>query len=343
MARQTRRGMQFSPYELDASHRHTRDVGLIETTAIDDLIEGALAIADRHFQDLEDGNIADEEDDEWEDAFEVISLAPSPLSSAASSPLSSPPRSRPGSPSASVSSKLRQASPDSCKSRSGSPLSDSCPTTPMPIDPADDPDLTPLVHNVHRRWRLEKAVARRRKRRRRAAPHTPFERRPNLHRSQVHREQPPETLNVDAGDLPVSSGGAWTGKRSKEKRRLFNLPELRAMKCKVIQWNGRSQTMVKNVVFCVAKQKLLDRSQKCDSKFHLCQCGDDRLEVSFSDACCQTHSRNHDSLELADKLSVTADIQEIMIKYPEFDRGHRRLKYRAKEGMDHVLEGGRLG
>ncbi|KAJ6563762.1 hypothetical protein B0H10DRAFT_1843407, partial [Mycena sp. CBHHK59/15] len=77
-----------------------------------------------------------------------------------------------------------------------------------------------------------------------------------------------------------------------------------------------SQTMVKNVVFCVAKQKLLDRSQKCDSKFHLCQCGDDRLEVSFSEARCQTHSRNHDSLELADKLSVTADIQEIMIKYP---------------------------
>ncbi|KAJ6541962.1 hypothetical protein B0H10DRAFT_2392114 [Mycena sp. CBHHK59/15] len=243
MARQTRRGMQFSPYELDASHRQ-RDVGLIETTAIDDLIEGALAIADRHFQDLEDGNIADEEDDEWEDAFEVISLAPSPLSSAASSPLSSPPRSRPGSPSASVSSKLRQASPDSCKSRSGSPLSDSCPTTPMPIDPADDPDLTPLVHNVHRRWRLEKAVARRRKRRRRAAPHTPFERRPNLHRSQVHREQPPETLNIDAGDLPVSSGGAWTGKRSKEKRRLFNLPELRAMKCKVIQWNGRPKLIL---------------------------------------------------------------------------------------------------
>ncbi|KAJ6563768.1 hypothetical protein B0H10DRAFT_2239371 [Mycena sp. CBHHK59/15] len=93
----------------------------------------------------------------------------------------------------------------------------------MPIDPADDPDLTPLVHNVHRRWRLEKAVARRRKRRRRAAPHTPFERRPNY---------------------TGLSGGAWTGKRSKEKRRLFNLPELRAMKCKVIQWNGREPKLI---------------------------------------------------------------------------------------------------
>ncbi|KAJ6554116.1 hypothetical protein B0H10DRAFT_1967551 [Mycena sp. CBHHK59/15] len=91
-----------------------------------------------------------------------------------------------------------------------------------------------------------------------------------------------------------------------------------------------SQTMVMNVVFCVAKQKLLDRSQKCGSKFHLCQCGDDRLEVSFSDARCQTHSRNHDSLELADKLSVTADIQEIMIKYPE---------WRARADVDEEAEG----
>ncbi|KAJ6573351.1 hypothetical protein B0H10DRAFT_1964056 [Mycena sp. CBHHK59/15] len=91
-----------------------------------------------------------------------------------------------------------------------------------------------------------------------------------------------------------------------------------------------SQTMVMNVVFCVAKQKLLDRSQKCGSKFHLCQCGDDRLEVSFSDARCQTHSRNHDSLELADKLSVTADIQENMIKYPE---------WRARADVDEEAEG----
>ncbi|KAJ6546152.1 hypothetical protein B0H10DRAFT_2131732 [Mycena sp. CBHHK59/15] len=148
--------------------------------AIDDLIEGALVIADHHFQDLEDGNIADGEDNEWEDAFEVISLAPSPLSSAASSPLLYPPRSRPGSPSASVSSKLQQASPDSCKLCPGSPLSDSCPTTPMPIDLADDLaddlDLPPLIHDVHRRRRLEKAVARRRKSRQRATPHTPFER-----------------------------------------------------------------------------------------------------------------------------------------------------------------------
>ncbi|KAJ6631937.1 hypothetical protein B0H10DRAFT_1975532 [Mycena sp. CBHHK59/15] len=248
MARQTRSGTQFSPYALDSLTRDTRVFECIESrVAIDPLIEDALGAADRYFQGLDDGVIIDDEDsDQWEDAFDVISLAPSPLSSVASSPLSSPPHSRAVSPSASASSHLRLASPHSRKSRSVTPLSDSRPMTPMLIDPAvGDADVASPAHEIHRRRRNEQAAARRRERRRRAAPHTPFERRPNMHRSQTHREEPPETVNVDAGDLPSSSGGAWTGRRSgKGKRRPFTLPELLAMKCKVIYWNGRDPKLI---------------------------------------------------------------------------------------------------
>ncbi|KAJ7737778.1 hypothetical protein DFH07DRAFT_752914 [Mycena maculata] len=97
-----------------------------------------------------------------------------------------------------------------------------------------------------------------------------------------------------------------------------------------------SQTMIKNIVFSIAKQKILDEEQGVESGFYISQSGDDRLELSFSESRCQTHSRNHDSLELADKLSVTADIREVLNRYPEWDRGHRRLKYRDGEGVDHV-------
>ncbi|KAJ6557128.1 hypothetical protein B0H10DRAFT_2121145 [Mycena sp. CBHHK59/15] len=209
MARQTRSGTQFSPYALDSLTRDTRVFECIESrVAIDPLIEDALGAADRYFQGLDDGVIIDDEDsDQWEDAFDVISLAPSPLSSVASSPLSSPPHSRAVSPSASASSHLRLASPHSRKSRS-----------------------------IHRRRRNEQAAARRRERRRRAAPHTPFERRPNMHRSQTHREEPPETVNVDAGICRRRSG--------KGKCRPFTLPELLAMKCKVIYWNGRDPKLI---------------------------------------------------------------------------------------------------
>ncbi|KAJ6600899.1 hypothetical protein B0H10DRAFT_2082626 [Mycena sp. CBHHK59/15] len=229
MARQTRSGTQFSPYALDSLTRDTR-------VAIDPLIEDALGAADRYFQGLDDGVIIDDEDsDQWEDAFDcrlITALIP--------------PHSRAVSPSASASSHLRLASPHSRKSRSVTPLSDSRPMTPMLIDPAvGDADVASPAHEIHRRRRNEQAAARRRERRRRAAPHTPFERRPNMHRSQTHREEPPETVNVDAGDLPSSSGGAWTGRRSgKGKCRPFTLPELLAMKCKVIYWNGRDPKLI---------------------------------------------------------------------------------------------------
>ncbi|KAJ6613650.1 hypothetical protein B0H10DRAFT_2270890, partial [Mycena sp. CBHHK59/15] len=97
-----------------------------------------------------------------------------------------------------------------------------------------------------------------------------------------------------------------------------------------------SQTMIKHLLFCIAKKKVLDTKQGTRSRFYVSQVGDDRLELSFSESRCQTHSRNHDSLELADKLSVTADIREIYNEHPEWDRGHRRLKYRDGEGVDHV-------
>ncbi|TDL20789.1 hypothetical protein BD410DRAFT_870927 [Rickenella mellea] len=93
-----------------------------------------------------------------------------------------------------------------------------------------------------------------------------------------------------------------------------------------------TQSMIKNAIFTIAKQQLLD----CGQPLHLCQLGDDRLEQVFSETRCQTHQRNYDILELAHKLSTVVDTCHILEEYPEWDRGHRRLKLRDADGVDHV-------
>ncbi|KII84375.1 hypothetical protein PLICRDRAFT_701936 [Plicaturopsis crispa FD-325 SS-3] len=93
-----------------------------------------------------------------------------------------------------------------------------------------------------------------------------------------------------------------------------------------------SQTMVKNLYFCVAKQQELDPMQA----FYLSQIGDDRLELCFCECRCNTHHRNHDILELCSTICAVCDAREILNRQPAWDRGHKRLKLSGAEGVDHV-------
>ena len=95
---------------------------------------------------------------------------------------------------------------------------------------------------------------------------------------------------------------------------------------------SNSQATVKDILFCVAKQKLLDPSKP----FYLIQVGSDRLEACFCNARTQTHHRNFDILELSYKLAMASVISSIYIRHPELDAGSRRLNLTDAIGVDHV-------
>ncbi|KAF9778154.1 hypothetical protein BJ322DRAFT_1147952 [Thelephora terrestris] len=93
-----------------------------------------------------------------------------------------------------------------------------------------------------------------------------------------------------------------------------------------------SQATVKDIFFCVAKQKLLDSSKP----FYIIQVGSDRLEACFCNARTQTHHRNFDILELSYKLAMASVISSIYTRHPDLDAGSRRLNLTNAIGVDHV-------
>ena len=93
-----------------------------------------------------------------------------------------------------------------------------------------------------------------------------------------------------------------------------------------------SQATVKDILFCVAKQKVLDSSKP----FYIIQVGSDCLEACFCNARTQTHHRNFDILELSYKLAVASVISSIYLRNPELDAGSRRLNLTDAIGVDHV-------
>ncbi|EIW60546.1 uncharacterized protein TRAVEDRAFT_45796 [Trametes versicolor FP-101664 SS1] len=93
-----------------------------------------------------------------------------------------------------------------------------------------------------------------------------------------------------------------------------------------------TQMIVKNIVFSVKKQQVLDSSKP----FYIIHDGTDRLEMAFCDVRTQDHARNFDTLTLSRKLSISANINAIMLKHPELNRGHRRIKLSNREGPDHT-------
>ncbi|KAF9784546.1 hypothetical protein BJ322DRAFT_1195332 [Thelephora terrestris] len=93
-----------------------------------------------------------------------------------------------------------------------------------------------------------------------------------------------------------------------------------------------TQAIVKNIIFSLAKQQILDSTQN----FYIILDGTDRLEQVFSDVRTQDHSRNFDLLQLSQKLATASTINSIFLRNPELNRGHRRLNLTNATGVDHV-------
>lgn len=93
-----------------------------------------------------------------------------------------------------------------------------------------------------------------------------------------------------------------------------------------------TQATVKNIVFSLAKQQILDGGQN----FYIMLDGTDWLERVFSDVRTQDHSRNFDLLQLSQKLATASTINGIFLRNPGLDRGHTRLNLTAAIGVDHV-------
>ena len=93
-----------------------------------------------------------------------------------------------------------------------------------------------------------------------------------------------------------------------------------------------SQAIVKDVYFCIAKQKLLNPQ----ANFYIMHCGTDRLETDFCLARTQTHHRNFDILDLSGKLATSLLIDCIYARNLTLDAGSRRLKVSGVIGVDHL-------
>jgi hypothetical protein len=94
-----------------------------------------------------------------------------------------------------------------------------------------------------------------------------------------------------------------------------------------------SQTCVKNVFFCLAKQQLRDSSQP----FYLFMNGSDGVERLFAMMrMIGGHKPNVNLLELCQNLSRGMDIQRIFAKHPKWYMGHRRMSTSHGDKADHL-------
>lgn len=106
--------------------------------------------------------------------------------------------------------------------------------------------------------------------------------------------------------------------------------------------------MIKNVYFCVAKAKV----DNPIGSFWIIQLGTDRLEELFGILRTMVgNDVNLDILQLAERISGTTEVANIFAKYPEWDRGPRRLKIPSLtrnsgeiiSRYDHIKPGSWLG
>ncbi|KAJ7244090.1 hypothetical protein C8J57DRAFT_1556077, partial [Mycena rebaudengoi] len=94
-----------------------------------------------------------------------------------------------------------------------------------------------------------------------------------------------------------------------------------------------SQTMVKNVMFCLAKQQILDNTKP----FYLFQTGDDRLERLFGKLrMIGGHNSAMNYSQAIDRLGHAVDLQGAFMRNPDLDQGERRLNMTRAEGVDHL-------
>lgn len=99
------------------------------------------------------------------------------------------------------------------------------------------------------------------------------------------------------------------------------------------QLYGDSQTMVKNCIFCIAKQKLLDDSRP----FYIFRLGTDRLETFFGRVrMLGSHDCTMNYRQAIERFGHAVDVDCILEDHPEWDTGSRRLKMTRVEHVDHL-------
>lgn len=106
-----------------------------------------------------------------------------------------------------------------------------------------------------------------------------------------------------------------------------------------------SQAAVKSIIFTIARmQEIEDMIRRDPSrdqsalpiKFFLGHEGTDRLEGLFGEARTHDHARNFDVLQLCQKLASSVIVSSTFERNPDIDPGHKRLKLKDMEGVDHT-------
>lgn len=91
--------------------------------------------------------------------------------------------------------------------------------------------------------------------------------------------------------------------------------------------------MVKNVMFCLAKQQQLDPTKP----FYLFQVGDDPIERLFGKLRMMGgHNSAMNYSQAIDRLGHAADLHAAFLRNPDLDQGERRLNMSRSEGVDHL-------
>lgn len=99
------------------------------------------------------------------------------------------------------------------------------------------------------------------------------------------------------------------------------------------QLYGDSQTMIKNVVFCAAKQQLLDPSERFNAKDD----GTDPLEVHFGFMQeLGAHNSAMNYKQGIERNGWASDIHAVYARNPDLHAGHRRRKATHTEIKDHL-------
>ncbi|KAG2740438.1 hypothetical protein P692DRAFT_201728137, partial [Suillus brevipes Sb2] len=95
-----------------------------------------------------------------------------------------------------------------------------------------------------------------------------------------------------------------------------------------------THTMVKNIMFCIRKQQILDPGEK----FFVGDSGDDRLELHFGRTrMIGGHNSGCSYSQVLDRLGAAKDIDGVFKRHPELDPGHRRLKLGTRhDTVDHI-------
>ncbi|KAG1821707.1 uncharacterized protein BJ212DRAFT_1445214 [Suillus subaureus] len=94
-----------------------------------------------------------------------------------------------------------------------------------------------------------------------------------------------------------------------------------------------TQSMSKNICFCVAKQQKLDGRQK----FWIIQMGDNDLEELFGIMRMKGgHNSAMNYSQALDRIGAAKDIDAVFKKHPELNPGSCHLKLTSVEGLDHI-------